>query len=87
MLMLNNAYVTTPLVWLITVRPDGSQHVVPVWFFWDSETFLICSQPNAQKVRNLRHNPNVMLAFDGAGKLGYDVVVVEGRQNCSMKLH
>jgi PPOX class probable F420-dependent enzyme len=69
---------TDPLVWLITVRPDGRPNVVPVWFFWDGETFLICSQPKAQKVRNLRHNPHVMLAIDGAGKLGDDVVVVEG---------
>jgi PPOX class probable F420-dependent enzyme len=67
-----------PLVWLITVRPDGRPHVVPVWFFWDGETFLICSQPNAQKLRNLHQNPHVILALDGAGTLGYDVVVVEG---------
>jgi PPOX class probable F420-dependent enzyme len=69
---------TDPLVWLITVRPDGRPHVVPVSFFWDGETFLICSRPNTQKVRNLLHNPHVMLALDGAGKLGDDVVVVEG---------
>jgi PPOX class probable F420-dependent enzyme len=67
-----------PLAWFTMVRPDGRPHVVPVWFFWDGETFLICSQPNAQKVRNLRHNPHVVLALDGAGNLGYDVVVVEG---------
>ena len=67
-----------PLVWLITVRPDGRPHVVPVWFFWDGETFLIFSEPNTTKVRNLRQNPNVMLALDGAGNLGYDVVAVEG---------
>jgi PPOX class probable F420-dependent enzyme len=67
-----------PIVWLITVRPDGRPHVVPVWFFWDGETFLICSQPNTQKLRNLRQNPHVMLALDRTGKLGDDVVVVEG---------
>ncbi len=69
---------TDPLVWLITVRPDGRPHVVPVWFFWDGETFLIFSEPNKPKVRNLRQNPNVTLALDGAGNLGWDVVVVEG---------
>jgi PPOX class probable F420-dependent enzyme len=66
------------IVWLTTVRPDGRPHVVPVWFFWDGQTFLISSQPNAQKLRNLRHNPHVMLALDEAGKLGDDVVMVEG---------
>ena len=67
-----------PIVWLITVRPDGRPHVVPVWFFWDGETILICSQPNTQKLRNVRQTPNVMLALDGTGNLGDDVVVVEG---------
>jgi PPOX class probable F420-dependent enzyme len=69
---------TDPLVWLITVRPDGRPHVVPLWFFWDGQTFLIFSEPNTQKLRNLRQNHYVTLALDGAGKLGYDVVVVEG---------
>jgi PPOX class probable F420-dependent enzyme len=67
-----------PIVWLITVRPDGRPHVVPVWFFWDGETFLIMSQPNKQKLHNLRQNPNVSLALDGTGNLGEDVIVVEG---------
>jgi PPOX class probable F420-dependent enzyme len=69
---------TDQIVWLITVRPDGRPHVVPVGFFWDGRTFLICSEPNTQKLRNLRHNPHVMLALDGTGNLGDDVVVVEG---------
>ena len=64
--------------WLITVRPDGRPHVVLVGFFWDGQTFLIFSQPNTQKLRNVRHNPHVRLALDGTGKLGLDVVVVEG---------
>ena len=65
-------------VWLITVRPDGRPHVVPVWFFWDGQTFLLGSEPNKQKLRNMRHNPQVMLALDGTGNLGLDVVVIEG---------
>lgn len=67
-----------PVVWFITVRPDGRPHVVPVWFFWDGETILIFSQPNKQKIRNVRQNPHVMLALDGTGNVGDDVVVVEG---------
>jgi PPOX class probable F420-dependent enzyme len=65
-------------VWLITVRPDGRPHVILVGFFWDGQTFLIFSEPNKQKLRNVRHNPHVMLALDGTGNLGDDVVVVEG---------
>jgi PPOX class probable F420-dependent enzyme len=57
---------------------QAGQDQVPVWFFWDGETFLIVSQPNKQKLRNVRQNPNVTLALDGTGNLGVDVVVVEG---------
>jgi PPOX class probable F420-dependent enzyme len=48
-----------------------------VWFLWDGRTFLLYSQPGAQKVRNLAANPKVALHLgdDGAGG---DIVTVEG---------
>ena len=67
-----------PIIWLSSVRPDGRPHLVPVWFWWDGATILIFSKPAAQKVRNLRHNPQVMLALDSADE-GEDVVLLEGR--------
>jgi PPOX class probable F420-dependent enzyme len=51
---------------------------VPVWFLWDGSTFLIFSMPNNQKIRNLRHNPNVVVALDDT-KHGNDVTIVEGK--------
>ncbi|HST05970.1 MAG TPA: pyridoxamine 5'-phosphate oxidase family protein [Chloroflexia bacterium] len=54
---------TELMVWLSTVRPDGKAHLVPVWFLWDGETFLIFSKPD-QKVRNLAQNTSVMLGLD-----------------------
>jgi len=66
------------MMWLSTVRPDGRPHLVPVWFLWDGETILIFSQPNQQKLRNLQHNPNVVVALDTAGQ-GDDVVMIEGK--------
>jgi len=65
------------VVWLTTVRADGQAQSSPVWFLWDGETFLLYSQPDAQKVRNLAANPRVSLHLsdDGAGG---DVVTVEG---------
>ena len=65
------------VVWLISVRPDGRPHAVAVWFLWDGETFLIFSKPNNQKVRNLQHNANVVLAVDDTHK-GDDPIAVEG---------
>ena len=68
---------TEPIIWLSSVRPDGRPHLVPVWYLWDGRTILIFSRPNAQKVRNLRHNRQVMLALDTADE-GEDVVIVAG---------
>ena len=66
-----------PILWLGTVRPDGRPHLVPVWFSWDGTSVLIFSQPNTQKTRNLRANPNVFLAVDDT-RGGDDVALIEG---------
>ena len=66
------------MIWLCTVRPDGRPHSVAVWFLWDGAQFLIFSQPNKQKLRNLQHNSNVVLALDNT-KNGGDVIVIEGK--------
>jgi PPOX class probable F420-dependent enzyme len=66
-----------PIAWLGTVRPDGRPHLVPVWFLWEGETLLILSQPNTQKVRNLRREPRVTIALDDS-RGGRDVVLLEG---------
>jgi PPOX class probable F420-dependent enzyme len=67
-----------PVVWLSTVRPDGGPHLVPIWFWWDGEALLVFSKPNAQKVRNLRERPSVMLAL-GDAEDDFDVGMLEGR--------
>jgi PPOX class probable F420-dependent enzyme len=67
-----------PIIWLSTVRPDGRPHLVPVWFWWDGATVLIFAKPGSQKVRNLRHNSQVVLALDAADE-GEDVALFEGR--------
>ena len=65
------------IAWLTTVRADGQAQSSPVWFLWDGRTFLLYSQPGAQKVRNLAGNAKVSLHLsdDGAGE---DIVTVEG---------
>jgi PPOX class probable F420-dependent enzyme len=69
---------TEPVLWLSTVRPDGGPHLVPIWFSWDGREVLIASKPGAQKVRNLRANPTVMLAL-GDAEDDFDVGMLEGR--------
>jgi len=66
-----------PVVWLSTVRPDGSPHLVPIWFSWDGESLLIASKPHARKIANIRTNPKVMLAL-GEPEQDFDVGLLEG---------
>jgi PPOX class probable F420-dependent enzyme len=61
----------------ITVRTDGRPHAVVVWFLWDGEAILIFSQPKTQKLRNLQHNSNVLLAVDNT-RDGSDPITIEG---------
>lgn len=65
------------VVWLSTVRPDGAPHIVPIWFWWDGQAILVFSKPGAQKVRNLRARPSVMLAL-GDAEDDFDVGLLEG---------
>jgi PPOX class probable F420-dependent enzyme len=51
------------VAWLSTVRPDGTPHLVPTWFWWDGDSILVFSKPGAVKVRNLRANPRLMVAL------------------------
>ena len=64
------------VVWLSSTRPDGCPHVVPTWFLWDGRSILVFSKPNAQKVRNLRADPRVMVAV-GDPNPDFDVELVE----------
>ena len=58
--------------------PRRHPHLVPIWFWWDGEALLVFSKPDAQKVRNLRANPSVMLAL-GDAEDDFDVGLLEGR--------
>jgi PPOX class probable F420-dependent enzyme len=69
---------TERVAWLGSTGPDGRPHLVPTWFWWDGEAFVIFSKPIAVKVRNVRVNPAVMLALGDADD-DFDVQLVEGR--------
>src|SRR5262245_24339894 len=65
------------ILWLVTVRRDGTPQPSPVWFLWDGETILIYSQPNTQKLRNIARNPKVSLHLN-SDAWAYDVVIITG---------
>jgi Pyridoxamine 5'-phosphate oxidase len=52
------------ILWFTTVRSDGQPQSVPVWFLWDGEMFLIYSQPDRQKLKNIGGNSRVGLHLD-----------------------
>ncbi len=66
------------VVWLSTVRPDGTPHIVPVWFWWDGTSLLVFSKPDAVKVRNLRAGSAVMLGVGDADE-DFDIGLFQGR--------
>src|SRR5512134_1075318 len=63
-------------VWLTTVDAKGTPQPRPVWFIWENDSFLIFSQPNAYKVKHLRHNSKVSLHFNTTDKAGEKHVIV-----------
>jgi len=64
-------------IWLTTVGPDGTPQPNPVWFLWEADSFLIYTQPDSVKVRNVRHNPKVALHFNSTFD-GDNVVIFTG---------
>ena len=43
---------------------DGFPRVVPVGFYWNNAQFVVCTAPNAPKVKALATNPKVALTID-----------------------
>ena len=64
------------VIWLATVGADHRPHAVPVWFWWDGQSFLVYSVPG-QKVKDIEANPKVQLHLN-SGPEGEDVVRIDG---------
>ncbi len=60
--------------WIVTVRPDGRPHAMPVWGFWFKDALYFGTARDSRKWRNLASNPNVIVHLES----GDEVVVVEG---------
>ena len=50
--------------WVTTASPDGRPHSMPVWGVWlpQSERFWFSCAPESRKARNIRGNPQVVIA-------------------------
>jgi PPOX class probable F420-dependent enzyme len=62
---------------LVTVRPDGRPHAVPVWFALDGDDLLVSISENSVKGRDLLHDPRVAVLVDDETP-PYAFVMVEG---------
>jgi Pyridoxamine 5'-phosphate oxidase len=62
---------------------DGSPRVVPIWFHWTGEQFVLASPPKAPKLRALAADPRVALTIDD-NEWPPKVLLVRGRANVEM---
>ncbi|MFY9558674.1 MAG: pyridoxamine 5'-phosphate oxidase family protein [Terriglobales bacterium] len=60
--------------WIVTVRPDGRPHAMPVWGFYVDGTIYFGTARDSRKWRNLESNPHVIVHLESDD----EVVVVEG---------
>lgn len=70
--------VPTPLGVIATLRRDGSPHVVPVWFRWDSGAVTIWTTETRVWVRNLLRDPRVAFSVQ-TFEAPYPAVMMRGR--------
>ena len=61
--------------WLVTARPDGRPHMMPVWGLWWEGAFWFSTGEKTVKARNLGANPYCVVAPEGAA----EAVIVEGQ--------
>jgi hypothetical protein len=60
--------------WLVTVRPDGVPHVMPVWGVWLDGAWYFSTSSTSLKSRNLASNSKCVVCNDDA----QEAVIMEG---------
>ncbi len=60
--------------WIVSVRPDGRPHAMPVWAVTFDDTVYFSTAPDSRKGLNLAANPAVVVHLES----GDETVVVEG---------
>jgi general stress protein 26 len=60
--------------WLITVRPNGTPHAMPVWGIWVEAVFYFSTGRESRKARNLALNPSCVVCSERAD----EAVIMEG---------
>lgn len=60
------------------VWTDGTPRVVPVWFHWNGQEFVLGTPTKAPKLKALARNPQVALTIDD-NQFPHKVLLVRGR--------
>ena len=56
-----------PIAHLGSMNPDGTIHLAALWFKYDDGDIVFGTQDMTNKVRNIKHNPNVTVLIDIEG--------------------
>lgn len=59
--LLNGRYIASSLA---TEKPDGSIHMVAVWFWFDGKHVYVATSTRSRKAQNLHANPKITLMID-----------------------
>lgn len=62
---------------------DGTPRVVPIWFHWNGDQFILGSPQKAPKLRALAANPRVALSIDD-NTFPHKVLLVRGSSTIEM---
>ena len=68
---------------LAYVWPDGTPRVVPIWFHWTGQEFVLGTPPKAPKLKALKLNPKVALTIDD-NTFPHKVLMVRGTASIKM---
>ena len=63
------------VIWVATVRRNGSPHLVPIWHVILNGRIYICTSRSSVKARNIALNPQVAVSLEDGNK----PLVIEGR--------
>jgi F420H(2)-dependent biliverdin reductase len=61
-------------IWLASVRPDSSPHLIPIWFVWHDNKVWISTGNESRKHKNIQQNPRVSVSLED----GTHPLVLEG---------
>jgi general stress protein 26 len=63
--------------WMVTTRPNGAPHAMPVWGIWVDSVFYFSTGRQSRKARNLAGNAHCVVCNERAD----EAVIVEGIAN------